>query len=311
MVSDMENKTAHSMCRVNRSLKGRLQGSLLIELLLVCLLISLFLPSLVTTVSSLQNRYMLAQTYQEQRTFKAAIDAHFQSQWARLIPANCADDSSLFLTIQSGKLVPDRLSSRIVSADSDWLKGVDYGSCRIGMTVERNPFDITLDCHWKSGDRAVFSSCDAYSIGQITALSGSRRTIQLNSDGVIGLSGILESEDGFYWYLSPGKNGGTAFWRTPEESGNSLELLNGIERLSIFPLLDSDNNGSVDTLSTGYGDFSLKQVRGLWVEYQYHLNDCKSERGAQLDQIYESMRGETWHYSTPCQNVGNHIIVLK
>jgi len=311
MASDMSRKSTYLIRGFNYGSRSRAQGSLLMELLVVCLLISLFLPFLVRTISRLQDRHLLAQTYQDQRTFKAAIDAHFQSQWARLIPASCTDDASLSLTIQSGASVPNRLSSRIVSVDSDWLKGVDYGSCRIGMTVASNPFDVTLDCHWKNGDRAVFSSCDAYSMGQVTALSGNKRTIQLDNANVIGLSGMLESEDGFYWYLSPGKNGGTAFWRTPEESGNSLELLNGIERLSIFPLLDSDDNGSVDTLETSYGDFSLKQIRGLWIEYQYRLDDCKSERGIELDQSYESMRGDTWHYSTPCQSVGNQIISLK
>ena len=146
---------------------------------------------------------------------------------------------------------------------------------------------------------------------QVLSVTSTQTQIQLMDDTAIGKSGILESQDGFYWYLSPGKNGGTAFWRTPEESGNSLELLNGIERLAIFPLLDENNDGSVDTLVTNYGDFSLKALRGLWIEYQYVLDDCQSERGVQLEQSYLSMRSETWSYTSPCQNIGNQIIVLK
>jgi type II secretory pathway pseudopilin PulG len=292
-------------------LKSKIQGSLLIELLVVVLLISLFLPFLVTALGRLQERHLLAQTYQDQHKFKAAIDAHFTAQWARLIPANCSDNGALFLTIKSGSSKPDRLSSRTVMPDSDWLQGVDYGVCRTSMTVSENPFGMPLDCHWQAGDSVTFSNCIASFSGQVLSVTSAKSTIQLEADFILDQSGVIESQDGFFWYLSPGKDGGTAFWRTPEESGNSLELLNGIERFSVFPLLDKDDNGSVETLVTDYGNFSLKSVRGLWVEYQYRLDDCHSERGVQLDQEYFSMRGETWRYGSPCQGVGNHIVVLK
>ncbi|MFT2096996.1 hypothetical protein ACMUMQ_01450 [Marinomonas sp. 2405UD66-6] len=292
-------------------MKSQLKGSLLLELLVVCLLISLFLPFLVAALGRLQERHFLAQIYQDQHKFKAAIDAHFNAQWARLVPSNCYDGSDMFLTIGSGSAKPDRLSSRVVMATSDWLKGADYGSCRSALTISENPFSTTLDCHWQAGDSVTFSNCAAQFHGQVLSVTSTQTQIQLMDDKAIGQSGVLESQDGFYWYLSPGKNGGTAFWRTPEESGNSLELLNGIERLAIFPLLDENNDGSVDTLVKSYGDFNLKTLRGLWIEYQYALDDCQSERGAQLEQSYFSMRGETWAYTSPCQNIGNQIIVLK
>ena len=104
-------------------MKSQLKGSLLLELLVVCLLISLFLPFLVAALGRLQERHFLAQIYQDQHKFKAAIDAHFNAQWARLVPANCYDGSDVFLTIGSGSAKPDRLSSRVVMATSDWLKG--------------------------------------------------------------------------------------------------------------------------------------------------------------------------------------------
>lgn len=292
-------------------MKSQLKGSLLLELLVVCLLISLFLPFLVAALGRLQERHLLAQTYQNQHKLKAAIDAQFKAQWARLVPANCYDGSDEFLTIGLGSAKPDRLSSRVVMETSDWLKGVDYGSCRSSLTITENPFSTSLDCHWQAGDSMTFSNCAAQFHGQIWSVTSSQTQIQLMDDTAIGQSGVVESQDGFYWYLSPGKNGGTAFWRTPVESGNSLELLNGIERLAIFPLLDENNNGSVDTLITSYGDFSLKSLRGLWVEYQYSLEDCQPDSGAQLEQNYTSMRGETWTYTSPCQNIGNQIIVLK
>lgn len=289
----------------------QMKGSLLIEMLVACALISLFLPFLVSALARLQERHLLAQTYQDQHEIKAAIDAHFQAQWARLVPANCAMDESLFLTIQSGESPPVRLASRKVSSGSDWMKGTDYGLCRGAVTVSSNPFETNLSCHWKVGDRTNFSSCESSFSGQVVSVSSHKSKIELTDDLAIGQSGMIESQGGFYWYVSPGKEGGDAFWRTPEENGNSLELLNGIERLSIFPLLDEDDNGLVDSLDTRYGPFALNKLRGLWVEYQYRLSNCKSDRQEPFAQSYHSMRGGDWHYLSPCQGIGNQIIVLK
>lgn len=293
------------------NVRVKIQGSLLLELLVACALISLFLPFLVSAIARLQERHLLAQTYQDQHEIKAAIDAHFQSQWSRLVPANCRLNDTLFLTIQSGESPPVRLASRTVSEASDWIQGTDYGLCRSAMTVSSNPFETNLSCHWKAGDRATFSSCALSNIGQVLSVSSHSSKIALTDDLAIGQSGILESQDGFYWYVSPGKKGSNAFWRTPEESGNSLELLNGIERLSVFPLLDDDDNGLVDSIDTRYGQYSLKKLRALWVEYQYHLTDCKLDRPNGFAQEYHSMRGGDWHYLAPCQGIGNHIVVLK
>jgi hypothetical protein len=305
--------------------RRHLKGSLLIELLVVCALIALFLPLVVTALVRMQERHLLAQTYQDQQTIKAAIDAHFQAQWARLVPASCLVSDDLFLTIESGMSPPLRLATRIVDKESDWLRGVDYGLCRGSVSVADNPFETRLSCHWKVGDNVRFSSCESYHQGQVLSVSAQKSSIQLAGDtftegnfaegkvteSAIGQSGIIESQDGFYWYVSEGKEGRNAFWRTPLESGNSLELWNGVERLSVFPLLDDDQDGMVDALDTRYGHFALSHLRGLWVEYQYRLNDCKSERNTQLEQEYLSMRGDVWRYSSPCQGVGNQIIVLK
>ncbi|NLQ18423.1 hypothetical protein HGG82_12440 [Marinomonas sp. M1K-6] len=292
-----------------------LHGGLLVELLLVCALIAMFLPFLVTALSRLQERHLLAETYQQQQALNAAIEAHFQAQWSRLVPANCRPNDALFLTIQSGASPPDRLASRSVAADSDWLQGRDYGLCRRAIEVSENPFESTLACHWKAGDRVTFSSCESYYQGEVLSVSTHKSVIQLagdgTADGAIGQSGMLESQDGFYWYVSKGKDGLNAFWRTPEESGNSLELWNGIERLSVFPLLDNNQDGLVDTLDTRYGDIRLTHLRGLWVEYQYRLSDCLAIDDQWQTQEYTSMRGDSWQYASPCQGVGNQIIVLK
>jgi hypothetical protein len=295
--------------------RRHLRGSLLIELLLVCTLVALFLPFLVVALVRLQERHLLVQTYQDQQVIKAAIEAHFQAQWSRLVPASCLVDESLFLTIESGMSPPLRLATRTIDKESDWLRAVDYGLCRGTVTVHSNPLETSLSCHWKAGDHVRFSSCDSQYQGQILNVSAHKSRIELEggefAEQAIGQSGVVESQDEFYWYISEGKGGQNAFWRTPKESGNSLELWSGIERLSVFPLLDGNLDGKVDVLDTGYGQFSLANVRGLWVEYQYRLHDCKSERETPFAQDYRSMRGETWRYFSPCQGVGNHIIVLK
>lgn len=297
------------------SKRHNLHGSLIIELLVVCSLVALLLPFLVVALLRMQERHLLIKTYQDQQVIKAAIDAHFQAQWSRLRPASCLIDESLFLIIESGMSPPLRLATRTIDKESDWLRAVDYGLCRGTVRVNGNPLDTSLSCHWKAGDSVRFSSCESYFPGQILSVSAQHSRIELIGgelvEDAIGQSGIIESQDEFYWYISEGKGGQNAFWRTPRESGNSLELWSGIERLSVFPLLDDNLDGRVDALDTGYGQFSLAKVRGLWVEYQYRLHDCKSERDTQLAQDYRSMRGETWRYFSPCQGVGNQIIVLK
>lgn len=292
--------------------RSQLKGSVLIEVLVVSALIALFLPMLVTALARLQDRHALAQNYQDQFEIKAAIESHFQAQWARLQPAGCTMDSHLYLTIESGLSPPSRLASRTVSRQSDWLSGVDYGLCRRSLTVTENPIDVFLACHWKEGDTVRFSSCHDVYFGQVTHVNSrkDKSTVLFNDEAILDQSGIAASQDGFYWYLSPGKDGAEALWRTPALSGNSEELMNGIERLSVLPLLDENDNGLVDSLTTDYGLFPLWKVRALWVEYQYRLSDCR-EGLSDLDEMaYQSMRGEVWRYSPPCQGIGNQIIDL-
>ena len=288
----------------------KVKGSLLMELLVVCGLLAVLLPLLVIAISRMQERHFLAQTYQDQHIMKAAIDAHLKSQWERLRPAGCRLDESLNVTIDSGMSPPMRLVTRVIDKYSDWLHGADFGLCRSSVTVKTNPMDSAMNCHWKAGDKANFSSCESNFKGEVLSVSAQKARIKLEDDLAIGQSGVLESEEGFYWYITDGKEGWNALWRTPAESGNSLELWNGIERMAIFPLLDNNLDGLADTLETRYGHFPLHKVRGLWVEYQYRLGDCIADRDTELLQEYHSMRGEKWHYYSPCQSVGNQIIVL-
>ncbi|AEF54167.1 hypothetical protein [Marinomonas posidonica] len=288
-----------------------LAGGILFELLIACAVLSLCLPFMMSALRDIQGEQFKRQVYQQGQSLQSAIDAHFRSQWQRLLPAQCQLNSEASLTIQSSAKPPKRLSARSLLAGSDWLLARDYGLCRASIEVTENPLTVALACHWKSGDQVRFSSCNGSFLGQVMAVSSQGAKVTFDTDQVLGQSGVIASEDSFYWYLAEGKTGQGALWRSPEVSGNALELWNGIERLSIFPLLDQDQNGFVDTLDTRYGHYALQHVRALWVEYQFRLGDCQVDQEKEAPQRYLSMRGEEWQYQRPCQQVGNQIIDLQ
>ncbi|KZN14724.1 hypothetical protein [Marinomonas sp. TW1] len=288
-----------------------LMGGILFELLIACAVLGLCLPFMMNALRDRQAEQWKHQAYQQGQTLQSAIDAHFRSQWQRLLPAQCHQHSAMSLTIESAANSPARLSARSLVSGSDWLLARDHGLCRGAIEVTENPLTVALDCHWKVGDQARFSSCDGSVLGHVVGISSQGAQVAFSTDDVLGLSGVIASEDGFYWYLAEGKTGQGALWRSPEVSGNALELWDGIERLSIFPLLDQDQNGFVDTLDTRYGHYDLQHVRALWVEYQYRLGDCHPDLAEAVPQAYLSMRGEEWQYHRPCQQVGNQIIELQ
>ncbi|WP_394178722.1 hypothetical protein [Marinomonas posidonica] len=289
----------------------RLMGGILFELLIACAVLGFSLPFMMNALRDSQDEQLKRHAYMQGQSLQSAIDAHFRSQWQRLLPAQCHQDSALSLTIESSANSPARLSARALVAGSDWLLARDHGLCRGSLAVNENPLMVALDCHWDVGDPVRFSSCDRSVLGQIEGISSQGAQIAFTTDDVLGQSGVIASEDGFYWYLAEGKTGQSALWRSPEVSGNALELWNGIERLSILPLLDQDQNGFVDTLDTRYGHYALQQVRALWVEYQYRLWDCHLDLTEAVPLSYLSMRGEEWQYHRPCQQVGNQIIELR
>ncbi|RBO82351.1 hypothetical protein [Marinomonas aquiplantarum] len=289
----------------------RLMGGILFELLIACAVLGFCLPFMMNALRDSQDEQLKRHAYQQGQSLQSAIDAHFRSQWQRLRPAQCQLNSEVFLTIQSTANAPERLSARALVAGSDWLLARDHGLCRGSLEVTENPLTVALDCHWKVGDPVRFSSCDRSVLGQVEGISSQGAQVAFAAENLIGQSGVIASEDGFYWYLAAGKTGQSALWRSPEVSGNALELWNGIERLSILPLLDQDQNGFVDTLDTRYGHYALQQVRALWVEYQYRLGDCHLDLTETVPLSYLSMRGEEWQYHPPCQQVGNQIIDLQ
>jgi hypothetical protein len=291
--------------------QSRLAGSILLELMLVCALLAILLPLLVSPFWQLQKRHSLILTYLDQAKYQTALGAQFTAHWARLLPAGCYLDSTLSLTIGSAQNVPVRLSQRSMSSQSDWLEGMDYGACRVSLDSIQAPLITSNDCDLNVGELVRVASCEASVQAQVTQATDLAVRFDLLGNSVLEQTGILETRMPFYWYVGEGKNGQQALWRTPTVSGNSLELWSGVMALSVSPLLDEDQDGLVDTIDSRYGSYSLSKVRALWVEYLYELEPCQAATQIPLAQQYQTLRGERWEYLAPCQGVANQIIVLN
>lgn len=306
-----------------------LRGSLMLEVMVACALMAIILPLIGPAVWRLQERHRLAVTYLSQQTFHSALKSQFVAHWSRLRPAGCSVNDDVYLTIGRGTQEPSRLVRRDVEERSDWLEATDYGACRLSVGPLTNPLNISNApaCDLSIGDLLTVSTCLGHADAQVIRTSRDQTRLQLSSfvfsnkerqtDGskkalsLLGQSGILESQEPFYWYVGQGKNGQPSFWRTPGMSGNSLELWSGLKRMAIFPLLDEDQDGVADTIDKHYGDYALSHTLGLWVEYLYQLPDCDLSERLQIEKVYHSMRGNVWHYQSPCQGVGNQIIVFN
>ena len=277
----------------------------------MCALLAIILPLLVSPLWQLQKRHAIALTYLDQAEFHTALTAQFQAHWARLLPAGCYLETGLSLTIGSADARPVRLSQRSLAAQSDWLEAMDYGACRLSLDTITTPLEKANHCDLSVGDWVRLASCRASQQSQVFQASEQLFSVHVLDSDLLGDSGILESQQAFYWYAGAGKNGQQALWRTPQVSGNSLELWTGLIALTVSPLLDENQDGFVDTIDARYGTYSLAKVRALWVEYMYELTSCKATSQRPITQSYETLRGEYWEYLAPCQGVGNQIIVLN
>lgn len=293
---------------IRRSAK---KGSLLLELMFACAIMGIILPLLIPSIRDMTSRFKHTSLYLEQSKFRSALTAQFDAHWQRLLPASCYQDSHLALTIGKHSSVPTRLSKKALDPASDWLGATDYGACRLSLNEITNPLNITNVCDLNVGEEVRMSTCMASSQGQVIHSSSKQQSLTVLNDAVLGQTGLLESESPFYWYVAEGKSGQRAFWRTPQRSGNSLELWAGLVHFRVYPLLDLDNDGYVDAIDTTYKDFSLAKVKALWVEYVYELPNCQSHGQGVLAKAYNTLRGDAWQYQAPCQGVANHIVELN
>ncbi|WP_133011616.1 hypothetical protein [Marinomonas flavescens] len=291
--------------------RATLRGSLLLELMVACVLLAVILPLLIPSLWQLRARHNLTLTYLDQAVFESALGAQFKAHWGRLLPAGCNIDNALNLVIGAGNNLPERLSRRSVSSQSDWLEAMDYGACRLSLNTISNPIETPNSCGLNVGDSVRISTCETSVQAQVTLSTSQKLRFDLLNSSVLTQTGILESQAAFYWYVGEGKNTQQALWRTPKSSGNSLELWAGLKALTVLPLIDANQDGFVDSINARYGPYSLNKVRALWVEYLYELGNCKAHAQTPITQRYKTMRGNTWEYLSPCQGVGNQIIVLN
>ncbi|REG84288.1 hypothetical protein [Marinomonas pollencensis] len=291
--------------------RATLRGGLLLELMLVCALLAIILPLLIAPLWQLQQRHGVALTYLDQSKFQIALASQFEAHWSRLLPAACYLDTGLSLTIGTADEPPARLSQRSLVPQSDWLEAVDYGACRVSLGTVNSPLVSANHCDLSAGDWVRVASCHTSEQTQVAQANGQSFTLNLLDQDMLGQTAFLESQQAFYWYAGEGKNGQPAFWRTPQLSGNSLELWAGLMALAISPLLDENQDGLVDTIDARYGTYSLTKVRALWVEYLYQLSPCQAATQPPQTQVYNTLRGERWQYLAPCQGVAKQVIVLN
>ncbi|GAB3484612.1 type II secretion system protein [Marinomonas epiphytica] len=298
-----------------RKLAYRQSGMLLIEMLVVCALISIILPTLIQLTQSLLQQQTKAKYYLQTEQLKAALNDQFSAQWGRLKPAACSYPSHLGIHIANNRDVPDRLKGRNLVSGSDWLAASDFGFCRLSLnSLLTHEVSLTNKCGWKSRQTIVFRSCIGSYSATLNTATSQKVTLQVVQSDALNQAGIFERDLAYYWYVGKGKEGTPALWRRPQIKGNALEIWNGLEKLAIYPFLDTSANGKVDGIATAYGQYPLTQVKALWVEYVYRLPSC-SDDDTQTNKAttysYQTLRGEQWQFQPPCTQLGQHLIDLS
>ena len=279
------------------------------ELLVAAFIVALVMPFLVRALSALFAQQQSAGQYLHTLQVQDALVDQLSSQWSRLAPAGCYQDEHAIIRIQSAAQPPLLLKSRSLEATSDWLAGNDYGLCRLSVQASSTKITMPATCYWPKATKVTFSSCQGRYKGTVSASGRQQMTVTLQNNAGVGQSGVIEAEQGFYWYLATGKSASLALWRTPSERGRSLELWQGLQKLAIYPLLDLDQDGRVDSIDRRYGDYDLRQVKALWVEFSYRLAECRNPQTTAL--TYRTLRGQLWTYQPPCEHVATHIIAIN
>lgn len=230
----------------------------------------------------------------------SALVDHFQSQLSPLFWKACGNGVGDHIEIGNADAnVPERIEHKALLVGNDWLYANQNAQCSYPLKMTSLTPELPYACDWDAGDSVVFSSCRSSDKGLITQTTTTSTRFSFSNTELLDESGILLSQQGFVWYLAEGKSD-DAFWRTPSLSGNSLELWSGINKLSIYPLLDLDANGALDTLDHEYGVFPLSQLKGLWIELMVKQAPCRYQDEALTDE-YLNHRGDVWQYNSRCE----------
>ena len=284
-----------------KSLTGYLLFELAVSLVVLMVLMQVLLPMLANVRDqSVQKTRLLART-----ELKQAVIDHFQSQLAPLFWRACQNANGLNIEIgRSDQVLPERINNKSLLAQSDWLNAPLLGRCS-------SPFEMTslqpatsYACDWP--DEVVCSSCETSDLGVVMLANDKGAEFAFNNDEIIGQSGFILSKQRFIWYLAKGKVD-NAFWHTPELGGNSLELWSGIHNISIYPLLDLDDNGSFDTLGGDYGSYPISRLKGLWLEMRVRQSGCDVEH-FQSNAEFVNHRGDVWQYQPRCEFILSFVV---
>ncbi|OUR64027.1 hypothetical protein A9Q77_12215 [Marinomonas sp. 42_23_T18] len=269
---------------------------LAISLLVLMVLMQFLFPLLANARHQSSDKIRLL----DRLELKAAVMDHFQSQLAPLFFKACGNGNSDYIEI--GRAIdnlPERISHKALLEGSDWLNASQNAQCNYPLTMTSLTPTLAYSCDWDVGDIVVFSSCNISAKGLITQVKSASTDFSFSNAALLGASGIVLSQQGFIWYLADGKSD-DAFWRTPSLSGNSLELWSGITKLSIYPLLDLDDNGALDTLVSEYGVYQVSQLKGLWLELLVKQMPCRHQDTVSMEE-YLNHRGDIWLYNARCE----------
>jgi len=231
---------------------------------------------------------------------KAAVIDHFQSQFAPLFFKACGNAKGDFLEIgHAADSLPERIDHKTLLEGTDWLNASQNAQCSYPLTIVDLTPKLAYSCDWSVGEAVIFSNCNVSAKGLVTQVKSASTDLSFSSTELLGESGMVLSQQGFIWYLADGKSD-DAFWRTPSLSGNSLELWSGVSKLSIYPLLDLDDNGALDTLVSEYGIFQVSQLKGLWLELVVKQMPCRHQDEVLMEE-YLNHRGDIWLYNARCE----------
>lgn len=287
-------------------------GYLLIELLVAMAIGIMILQSLVPILR--QSRLQLTQQIQsmDRIALKSAIVDHFQAQLAPILWQACKaieqaknDESpqQFHLGKAEDSNLPIRINNKQPLLETDWLLALATGDCRYSTQLTQLSVEIPLsDCDWQRKESVVFQNCQHHYQGQVIQQSNSHTRLQFTNTELIGQSGIVSQQIPYFWYVAPSTSNQSigAFWRMGATKGRALELWFGVDKLALYPLLDINTDGQVDTLAAHYGAFPMRQLKGLWLELIVHDMACNPQAKPEPKQRYHTHRGKTWLYDRTC-----------
>lgn len=283
------------------SLAGYLMFELAVSMLVLMVLMQLLLPILASVRQQADTKGRLLSRVE----LEVAVMDHFQSQLAPIFWRGCGNAANLTFTVgTASQILPERIDNKAVLAQSDWLRAPHLGACTYPIKITDLSETIPYSCEW--ADEIVFSNCDISSQGAVEEVGSSSMDLVFYDSEILGKSGFVLSKQTFIWYLSPGKLE-DAFWHTPEEAGNSLELWSGIRHMSFYPLLDKDSNGTFDTMTIEYGTYPISQLKGLWIELVVKEKAC-SQAEKKVEQEFINYRGESWRFHPKCEFVIRFVV---